>query len=123
MDDGPLILLVEDDGPIRDTVAECLAAEGYQVERAAHGGEALAWLQAGGRPALVVLDLVMPVMNGAELLVQLRASDTLRGTPVLLMTAAIPSAAAPLPAADAVLVKPFDLDQLLETVQRLVPRG
>ena len=65
----------------------------------------------------------MPVMNGAELLAQVRADPALGRVPTLLMTAAIVSGATPLPAADATLVKPFDLDQLLAAVARLVPRA
>ena len=65
----------------------------------------------------------MPVMNGAELLAQVRADAALGRIPTLLMTAAIVSASTPLPATDATLEKPFDLDQLLGAVGRLVPRG
>jgi CheY-like chemotaxis protein len=121
--DRPLILLVEDDVAIRDAIAECLESEGYRVEAVGDGAEALAWLARAERPALMVLDLVMPVMNGAELLAQVRADPALGRVPTLLMTAAIASGATPLPAADATLVKPFDLDQLLAAVARLVPRG
>jgi two-component system, chemotaxis family, chemotaxis protein CheY len=119
---APLILLVEDDVAIRETVSECLSGEGYRVHAAAHGAEALAWLARGERPALLLLDLVMPVMNGAELLARVRADAALGELPVLLMTAAITSSAS-LPRADATLVKPFDLDQLLGAVSRLAPRA
>ncbi len=123
MNGAPLILLVEDDVAIRETVSECLSGEGYRVHAAAHGAEALAWLARGERPALLLLDLVMPVMNGAELLARVRADAALGELPVLLMTAAITSSASPLPRADATLVKPFDLDQLLGAVSRLAPRA
>jgi two-component system response regulator len=88
-----------------------------------NGAEALAWLARAGRPELIVLDFVMPVMNGAELLAQVRADPALGRVPTLLMTAAIVSSATPLPAADATLVKPFDLDELLGAVGRLVHRS
>ena len=117
---SPLLLLVEDDTPIREAVTECLEAEGYRVQAAAHGAEALAWLQGGGRPALVLLDLVMPVMSGPELINRMRAEAGLATTPVLLMTAAITAAGKPLPRVDATLSKPFDLDALLAAVKRLV---
>jgi CheY-like chemotaxis protein len=119
---APLILLVEDDSAIRDTVAECLTSEGYRVSAAEHGAEALARLAEGLRPALLLLDLVMPVMNGAELVERVRAEPRLSGLPVLLMTAAISAPGAVLPEVDATLVKPFDLDDLLEAVARLAPR-
>ncbi len=115
------ILLVEDDAAIRETVTECLEAEGYGVRALSHGGEALEWLRRE-RPGLVILDLVMPVMNGAEVLERLRADPALRDLPVVLMTAALPTPRTPLPAAETVLTKPFELDQLLAAVARLCPR-
>ena len=112
------ILLVEDDAGIRESVLECLASEGYAVDAVANGADALAWLAREPRPALVVLDLVMPVMNGAELLGRIRADARIADLPVVLMTAAMPSSALPIPEAGAVLSKPFELDALLETVAR-----
>lgn len=124
MSSPPLLLLVEDDAPIREAVSECLQAEGYRVQVAAHGAEALAWLRGGNRPALVLLDLVMPVMSGPDLLERLRADEALAATPVLLMTAAISPPGKALPRVDATLAKPFDLDDLLAAVGRLVrPQG
>ncbi|HEX9308693.1 MAG TPA: response regulator [Anaeromyxobacter sp.] len=116
----PIVLLVDDDDAIRETVSECLCAEGYDVRAFAHGAEALEWLGRGERPSVVVLDLVMPVMNGAELLARLRATPALRDLPVVLMTAAIPTPGHPAPAADTILTKPFELDQLLDAVARHV---
>jgi CheY-like chemotaxis protein len=113
------ILLVEDDSAIRESVAECLQAEGHAVQTARNGAEGLSWLRAGNRPALVVLDLVMPVMDGAEFLVAVRTDPSWRDLPVVLMTAAMPSVANPLPAATAYLEKPFELADLLDTVARL----
>lgn len=123
MNDAPLILLVEDDDAIRETVAECLAAEGYRVVAAEHGAEALARLREGERPDLVLLDLVMPVMNGAELVAWVRGEPRLARVRLLLMTAAITSPGPELPEVDATLVKPFDLDDLLVAVARLAPRA
>jgi CheY-like chemotaxis protein len=115
---APRILLVEDDTGIRETVVECLASEGYAVDAVANGADALAWLGREPPPDLVVLDLVMPVMNGAELLGRIRADARIADLPVVLMTAAMPSSALPIPKADAVLSKPFELDALLDTVAR-----
>ena len=112
------ILLVDDDSGIRESVVECLVSEGYAVDAVANGADALAWLGREPRPDLVVLDLVMPVMNGAELLGRIRADARIADLPVVLMTAAMPSSALPMPEADAVLSKPFELDALLETVAR-----
>ena len=117
------ILLVEDDSGIRDTVAECLASEGYAVAPVQNGKEALHWLRQATPPNLIVVDLVMPVMNGAELIDALRDDATLREIPGVLMTAAAATAAMPLPRADGYLSKPFDLGALLDTVERYcVPR-
>jgi CheY-like chemotaxis protein len=120
---APLILLVEDDVAIRETVAECLVAEGYRVDAAEHGADALARLARGERPALLLLDLVMPVMNGAELIARVRADPRLSGLRMLLMTAAFTAPGPDLPKVDATLVKPFDLDDLLAAVGRLAPRS
>jgi len=108
------ILLVEDDPGIRQGIADFLAFEGYEVDVATNGEEALAYLRTS-RPRLVVLDLVMPVMNGPQLLARMR-SEGLDGIPVVIMTAAMPAASA-LPPAEAYLSKPFDLDELLRLVK------
>lgn len=118
---GPLILLVEDDAAIRETVSECLVSEGYRVDCAEHGAEALTRLVEGERPSLLLLDLVMPVMNGAELVARVRREPRLASVPTLLMTAAIAAPGSSLPTVDATLVKPFDLDELLDVVGRLAP--
>ncbi len=112
------ILLVEDDPGIRQGIADFLAFEGYGVDVAANGDEALAYLR-GARPGLLVLDLVMPVMNGPQLLVRIREEGLAQGVPVAIMTAAMPGASA-LPPADAYLTKPFDLDELLALVAKHV---
>ncbi len=116
------ILLVEDDAGIRDTVAELLASEGYSVSPVENGEEALRWLRNATRPNLIVVDLVMPVMNGAELIDALHDDAALREIPVVLMTAAAATATRPLPRADGYLSKPFDMGALLHAVaQHCVP--
>lgn len=117
------ILLVEDDTGIRDSIAECLESEGYDVAPFANGKEALRWLRTAAPPDLIVVDLVMPVMNGAELIDELRGDVTLRDIPVVLMTAAVATAATPLPRANGYLSKPFDLGALLDTVERHAADG
>jgi CheY-like chemotaxis protein len=111
---GKRILLVEDDAGIRHGIADFLALEGYVVDAVANGEEALAYLRATA-PALMVLDIVMPVMNGLQLLARIREEGIAPEVPVALMTAAMPGASA-LPAAQAYLSKPFDLDELLGVV-------
>lgn len=119
MTDVRTILLVEDDAAIREGVEECLLGEGYAVVAAAHGREALERLERVGPPALVLVDLIMPVMDGAKLVAELRARQALRQVPIVLMTAAVSANPARLPAVEAVLTKPFDLDELIRTVARL----
>jgi DNA-binding response OmpR family regulator len=112
------ILLVEDDAGIRQGIADFLVLEGYAVDAVVNGEEALAYLRRG-LPALMVLDLVMPVMNGPQLLARVREERLAPGVPVAIMTAAMPGASV-LPPAQAYLSKPFDLDELLAVVVRHV---
>ncbi len=112
------ILLVEDDEGVRESVAECLASVGYAVRPVANGALALDALRTGRRPDVILVDLVMPVMDGGELVAAVRANAALRDVPVVLMTAASATSTAALPPADAYLEKPFQLDELLSIVER-----
>src|SRR6266567_4481443 len=93
------ILLVEDDVAIRESVADCLAFEGYRVVAVGHGRAGLEALRRGPTPSLVVLDLLMPIMGGAQFLEEKRGDPTIAGVPVVLMTAAMPSGTTQLPEA------------------------
>jgi two-component system, chemotaxis family, chemotaxis protein CheY len=117
--EGPDILLVEDDLAVRESLVEILELEGFRVHESGDGAEALSWLRGGGRPRLVMLDLVMPYMGGGDFLRELRAEPVLRGLPVVLMTAASPGTT-DLPTADALLPKPFEVVDLLATVGRFL---
>jgi CheY-like chemotaxis protein len=115
---SPLVLVVDDDSGIRDSLGDCLRAEGYRVSSARDGAEGLERIQ-DERPGLVLVDLFMPVMDGHQLLARLRGDAATREIPVVLMTGATPRAGDPLPPADAVLPKPFELDELLAVIRRL----
>jgi len=115
----PEILLVEDDDAVRSSLAECLELEGWVVQMAADGAEALAWLREGHLPRVVILDLVMPRMNGEDLMREIRGDSGTRDLPVVLMTGAAP-AGDRLPPANALLVKPFSLSDLLEAIRRFL---
>lgn len=124
MSSGPAsILLIEDDAAIRESVADCLAFEGYRVVAVGNGREGLEVLRRGPPPALVVLDLLMPVLGGAQFLEEREADPAIAGVPVVLMTAAISSGGNALPKADAYLPKPFDLADLLSLVERFAGPG
>ncbi len=113
------ILVVEDDAATRDAVALVLEDEGYSVTGVANGQEALLHLRQTAPPNLILLDLMMPVMNGWEFRKQQTQDPALKSIPVLVISAdrAVPQKAAALGARD-YLLKPIDLDKLLEAVQR-----
>ena len=110
-----LILLVEDEPDLREVLDELLSGEGCQVACVADGAEALEWLSEGQRPSLVLLDFIMPGMNGWTFLERMRADPAFDAVPVV----AISTQAETHPAVSAALRKPFDLPLLVETVQRL----
>jgi CheY-like chemotaxis protein len=110
------ILLVEDDDGIRETMAALLEDEGFVVLQAANGADGLAALrQSGDVVCLVLLDLWMPIMNGWQLLAELRADDRLAELPVVVISAA--GEQPPPPGAAAFLRKPIRLDALLSAVE------
>jgi two-component system phosphate regulon response regulator PhoB len=118
---SPIILVVEDEEPVQQLVADLLDGEGYHVLVADDGAQALALIHADC-PDLVLTDLMMPVMSGVELCRRLRADERTRQVPIVVMTAAGrgQSEAA---RADAYLAKPFDLEVLLEIVASYVGPG
>ena len=116
------ILVVDDEPAVRASVERALRLEGYQVELAADGREALARL-ATAAPDVIVLDLVMPHVDGLEVCRRLRSLGD--RTPVLVLTArdAVQDRVAGLDAgADDYLVKPFALEELLARVRALLRR-
>jgi DNA-binding response OmpR family regulator len=114
----PLLLVVDDDVDIVQTLGLCLRAEGYRVALARNGREALEKIT-DERPAAVLLDLMMPVMDGWQFVAELRARGL--GPPLLVLSAdnAVERHAGNLEASGH-LAKPFDLDELLSKVRQLV---
>jgi len=84
---GGVILVIEDDEGIREGFSMMLGFEGYTVLTANNGKEGLEILQGGQRPCLIVLDLMMPVMNGLEFLEVIKNDSKLATIPVVLVTA------------------------------------
>lgn len=121
---GSDILVVDDDADIRHALGLALELEGYEVAFAANGREAWDWLQAGPPPRLILLDLMMPVMNGADFLRLLRDDARLAPLPVVLVSAFGSIAAAVSEAVQGQLRKPLDLDDLTGLVGRFcAPRA
>ena len=84
---GRTVLVVEDDACIRETLIDVLEDCGYQAIGAANGAEALARLQSGGRPSVILLDLMMPVMDGIEFRKVQLESPAVADIPVVVLSA------------------------------------
>jgi CheY-like chemotaxis protein len=113
-------MVVEDDLAVRETLQELLEEEGFRVTPASNGLEALARLRGvEENPRLILLDLMMPVMDGVQFRAELRADSRLSEIPVVVMSAdmGLEQKARGLSVAG-VLPKPVQLDRLLETVHR-----
>ncbi len=113
---GP-ILIVDDDADIRDALIYLLTAEGYAVQGAANGREAIDLLSQGVRPKLILLDLRMPVMNGWEFLDERRKNAEWASIPVVALSAGYYGRTVADEVA-AFLQKPVDLEELLGFAQR-----
>ena len=117
------VLVVDDDDGVRTAVADVLELEGYEVITASNGVEALEQVRTA-RPDAVVLDLMMPVMDGWTFMEHCRREEVCAETPVLVMSAYRNlTETAPNLGAKACIAKPFDLGVLLGAVERLVRRA
>jgi CheY-like chemotaxis protein len=116
------ILLVEDDGCIRETMQAILVEEGYEVSTAADGSQALAMLLSSSRPRpdLLIVDLMMPVLDGAGLCAEMARRPELRPLPVLVVSAqgAFEGRPPPLPRLR-LLKKPIRFAALLDGIQEI----
>jgi CheY-like chemotaxis protein len=121
MSDPRSILLVDDDEDIRDALVLVLAGEGYSTKAARDGVDALEVLHSAPPPALILLDMMMPRMNGVEVLDAVRSDPTLASVPVVVFSGNTDAAqSATALGADACLAKPFDVEELLTTVARYI---
>lgn len=112
------ILVVDDDTETRVGIAELLREEGYTVEEAQNGAQALSAIQKV-RPGLVLLDLMMPIMSGEELLQKLEDSPALADIPVVIISARANAVVHGYP----VLSKPLTLDRLLQAAATYFSQG
>jgi CheY-like chemotaxis protein len=117
VDTSKFVLIVDDDPNLLEVTSFVIESEGMAVETARNGEEALALLRAGKRPGVVLLDLMMPVMNGWEFLDEVAKDPLLQVIPVVVLTAA---ERAQVPGTVEILRKPMDLRALLRTVERYV---
>jgi two-component system chemotaxis response regulator CheY len=113
------VLVVEDDADIREAVVAALEIEGFHVFQATNGVEALQALQAMPHPSLVLADLMMPVMDGWQLIRALSDDDRFATLPVIVVSANDQKA----PAGYRHIKKPIDLDDLATIVCELCVRS
>lgn len=118
----PLVLVVDDDPDILDAICDILEVEQYRVARARNGVEALERVQAE-RPSVILLDLMMPVMDGVTFARVLRERSYARDVPILVISADGNPARAASVGARGYLAKPFDIDTLLGYVSSLSGRA
>lgn len=115
------ILLVDDDQELRDLISDLLEEEGYAVVATGDGKEALRYLAGGRAPVLILLDLMMPIVDGWTFLSVIRGDARLSRIPVVVMTASKRDRP---DGAISALKKPFRISDLLDTVLRIArPAG
>jgi CheY-like chemotaxis protein len=113
------ILIVDDEADIRWLISELLIDEGYTVAQAADGREALAYLQdATPLPCVIILDLMMPIMNGWDFLQVQQHNPRVASIPIVVVSAACTAINATALGVQEALDKLFDMDRLLATIQR-----
>lgn len=113
------VLVIEDDAAIRETLAEILEFEGYRVAVASNGREGLEKTKRLS-PDVILLDLMMPIMNGYEFRTEQRATPEIAGIPVI-MISADGNLAEKAAAVDTTyyLKKPIELDVLLDVIRQV----
>ena len=119
---SPSVLIVEDDRDTREMLEHFLQLEGFEVRSAPNGDAALHSLQSGARPCVILLDLMMPVMNGWQFREAQTRNPDFSTIPVIVVTAAGPRGEVPRIDADGWVSKPVDLEQLLGAIEAVCPR-
>ena len=111
----PTVLVIEDDQDTREMLGRFLELEGFNVETAENGRQALERLGSGSRASVIVLDLMMPVMDGWQFRLEQIRDASLSHIPVIVVSAAGKDRIDKIKA-EAYLSKPVDLDELLERI-------
>jgi CheY-like chemotaxis protein len=110
------VLIVEDDDDLREMMAQLLSLEGFQAAAVANGQEALEYLRHGTAPDLILLDMMMPVMDGWEFRRRQKSDPSMAEVPVIVLSALDQGRITDI-SAEAILKKPLDFDRLLELVR------
>jgi CheY-like chemotaxis protein len=113
---APIVLVVDDDADTREALTELLEDHGYMVLGAANGVEAFDLINAGSRPSMILLDLMMPFMDGYRFRTEQRRSPVLAAIPVVVITAGTPAGEHELDLAE-VLQKPLEVPRLLDSIE------
>jgi CheY-like chemotaxis protein len=113
------ILIVDDESSIADALTLLLTDEGYRVVTAADGREGLAKMEAE-KPDLALVDIMMPMMDGYEMVHRVRENPELRRKPIIMMTAAPMSVDKRKLNGVPVIPKPFQLQELLKLIRRMI---
>lgn len=116
------VLVVDDDLPLRGMLSAALRQHGFQVLLAGDGGEALRVLTLH-QPSIVLLDLMMPGVNGWDFLQRLRETGFIGRIPIIVISAHLriePQAILQM-GVSAILPKPFNLDELIDLIEHLLP--
>ena len=118
------ILVVEDDGDERTLYGYMLTAAGYKVQAVSNGLEALAEIQVN-RPDVIVTDILMPVLNGLDLIAAVRSNDELADLPIVVITSFGDNLREEVRAAGAtdVIDKSTDLERMREAIEAAVPHS
>ena len=120
------ILYIEDERPVIDLVREALKLAGYKVVGATSGRQGLALMQER-KPDLILLDLMMPDLNGWDVYREMQSNEELAGIPVVVVSAKVPEHGKVIieglpPVAD-YITKPFDVEQLIRSVKGILSNG
>ena len=121
MKQPPRILVIDDDEGILDALDTVLTEEGYRTEVSTKNGEFVERALQQGLPDLIILDVLLSGHDGREICKKLKSDEHTRHIPVLLISAHIKGEATAIEAgADAFLAKPFDIDEMLDKVAKLL---